>query len=541
MAFSLVVTVTGRDAVDGSIGVGRASLNVAQQVSTTPVQVNEMILSALFGQALTITNLVVLKCSISVSATDYTPERAIISYDDGLGAWHSSNPHVVPTGPKGNVVIAVRLGVLRFAPQKYVAENSEVPFDFNPTAALIEARGNTFAYRGLWLEDTNVARLSDPIAGKPAADDWERFSHEKKRLKAKDFGTFALLEFGFPPPYSGGRSRFLVGVWYPNQPLGDTADVNCFFSPNTGSPYPGDSYPFAKAYPYRMNVNESKKGPKYTLADLHQPYPGLAINYVCIGYKIVYQMLAAGKNSLIIMPVQPAAQWGPLQTRTCLWRLVVEAVRFGESQRLITRSGKTGQLNLSRESANVSTESLGAPSPPLARNQIRLTTSAFSAGLGAMLSLIGTDKLKDDKEYPASHFSSSDAECQAAWRGIWDIDGAFRQLGGLEACVRSMIGWRKGGSGRRLRMYHSEDTVDADNAMGKVAPEIIVKRNNLKMSFVDQGYSSDRSSLWVLFGNPTLTKKSPADDAASVWPSFGSQDAHHMVPTVGFGHAYLIP
>jgi hypothetical protein len=540
MVFDLTLKITARDAVDGSIAFGRAGLNVVQQVSTTPVKINEMILSALFGQPLTIPNLLMLRLYVTISATDYTPERAIISYDNSAGVWQSTNPHVVPTGSMTSVDVAARLGVLRFAPQRFVAENTDVPGDHNPGAALIEARGNAYAYRGLWLEETNVARLSDPIAGKPSAPDWERFSHEKKRLKAKEFGTFALLEFGFPPPYAAGRSRFLVGVWYPNQPLGDMADVHCFFSPNTGDPYPGDAYPFAKGYPYRMNPNDGKKGPKYTLADLHQPYPGLTVNYVCIGYKIVYQMLAAGKNSMIVMPVQPAAQWGPLQTRTCLWRLVVEAVRFGESQRLIARTGKTGPLNLAREGAGVDTELVGPPSAPFARNQIVLTTSAFSAGLGAMLGLITTEKLKDDKNYPASHFWASDAECQAAWKRIWDVDGAFHQLGGLDSCVRSMLGWRKGGLGRQLRMYHTEDTVSASNTISTAAPEIAVKRANLKMSFVDQGYSSDRSLLWVLFGNPTLTQKSPPDDAASVWPSFGSQDAHHMAPTVSFGHAYLI-
>lgn len=540
MAFTLTIRVTARDAVDGSIAVGRVGLNVAQQVSTAPVQVNEMILSALFGQPLMIPNLAVLRLAINVSAMDYTPERATISFDDASGAWQSTNPHVIPTGQKTSVDVVVRLGVLRFAPQKFVPETTVVPADFNPGAALIEARGNTFAYRGLWLENTHIARLSDPIPGKTAAEDWERFSHKKKEFKARDSGTFALVEYGFPPPYTAGRSRFLVGIWYPNQPIGDTVDVQCFFSPNTGPPYPADAYPFAGAYPYRMNPKDGKNGPQYTLADLQQPYAGLAINYVCIGYKIVYQMLAAGKNSIVVMPIQPASQWGPLQTRTCLWRLVVEAVRFGESQRLITRSGKVGQLNLTREAAEIDKESLGTPGIPFARNQIRLTTSAFSAGLSAMLGLITTDKWKNDKEYPVSHFSSSDAECQAAWKQMWDVDGAFRQLGGLDSCVRSMIAWRKGGSHRRLRMYHSEDTVSADNSLSAVAPEIAVKRTNLKMSFVDQGYSSDNSTLWVLFGNPTLTKKSSKDDTASVWPSFGSQDAHHMVPTVGFGHAYLI-
>jgi hypothetical protein len=540
MTFNLTIIITARDVTDAGIGVGRVGLNVAQQVSEAPVKVNEMNLSTLFGQPLTIANLVALRIAIRVEAMDYTAERAIISFDDSLGKWQTTNPHLTPTGSKTDLAIDARLGVMRFAPLRMLPETTPEKPDFNPSASLIEPHGNTFAYRGLWLEDTLIARLSDPIPGDPAAEDWKRFAHEKKHWIAREHGTFALLEFGFPAPNTNGRPRLLVGVWYPNHPFSDTADVNVFYSPNTGPPYPGDTYPFTKAYPYQMSPKEGHKGPNYTLTDLDLPYLGLAMNYVCVGYKLVYQMLAAGKNSIIVMPLQPASQWGPLVTRTCLWRLVLETVRFGEAQRLISRTGKVGRLDLVREGASVSTDGVGQPGAPYARTQIRVTTSAFSAGLGAMLSLISTSKLKDDTPYPPSHFAAADGECQSAWKAIWDVDGGFHQLGGFEACMRPMLAWRKEGAKRVLRMYHSEDTVNANTSVLDLAPDIAVKRHTGKVGFIDQGYTSDRLTLWVLFSNPTLRKKSPSDDTAGVWPSFGSQDAHHMVPTVAFGHAWLI-
>jgi hypothetical protein len=111
----------------------------------------------------------------------------------------------------------------------------------NPGGALVEPRGTAFAYPGLWLEEVKVARLSDPIHGDPLASDWNRFSHDKMSLKGKDYGAFALVEFGFPAPNSSGRPRFLAGVWYPSVPQSGTLNVNVFFSPNTGAPYPGDT------------------------------------------------------------------------------------------------------------------------------------------------------------------------------------------------------------------------------------------------------------------------------------------------------------
>jgi hypothetical protein len=546
MNFNLTIKITACDVTDASIGVGRVGLNVSQQVSQAPVKVNEMILSTLFGQPLTIPNLVVLRIAIRVEAADYTVERAIISFNDDLGTWQATNPHLTPTGSKTDLAIVARLGVMRFAPLRMLPETTPAKSDFNPGASLIEPRGNTFAYRALWLESTYVARLSDPIPGDPAAEDWKRFAHEKNRCIARDFGTFALLEFGFPAPNTDGRPRFLVAVWYPNQPLGDTADVNVFFSPNTGQAidpadsYPADSYPFAKIYPYQMKPKKGVLGPNFTLTDLHAPYVGLALNYVGIGYKIVYQMLAARKNAIIVMPIQPASQWGPLQTRTCLWRLVLEVVRFGEAERLIARQGKVGRLDLGREGASVNTNDVGPASAPYTRTQIRVTTSAFSAGLSAMLSLISTEKLKEDKLFPSSHFAAADGECKAAWRAIWDVDGAFHQLGGFEACMRPMLAWRKDDPARILRMYHSNDQVDADTPVAALMPEVAIKRYPGKTGFIDQGYAKDRSTLWVLFSNSTLRTPSPADSAAGLWPLLGSQGAHWMVPTVAFGHAWLI-
>ncbi len=462
MTVNLTIKVTARDVSDTPIGVGRIGLSVARQVSAAPVQVSQVNLSMLIGVPLTITDLVLLRFAIAVEAADYTIERAVVSFDESLQAWQTSNPHVIPTGSRSDVAISARLAVPRFAPVKTLPETMTIPANFNPGAALLELHSNALAYRGLWLEDTNVARLSDPIRGDPAAEDRGRFGHEKKTLKAKDFGVFTLLEFGFPAPNTSGRPRFLVGVWYPNQALGNIADVNVFFSPNTGPPYPGDSYPFSKVYPYQMTKKDGIEASKYSLPDLEQRYVDLPLGYVCTGYKIVYQMLAAGKNSIIVMPVQPASQWGPLQTRTCLWRLVLEAVRFGEAQRLIARQGKVGRLSLLREGATVDTDNAGvAGGVPFARTEYRLTTSAFSAGLGAMLGLIGTARLgnnkessqKADKEYPPSHFAASDDECQAAWKCLWDVDGGFRQLGGFDQCMGAMLAWRNAGSKRVLRMY----------------------------------------------------------------------------------------
>jgi hypothetical protein len=132
---------------------------------------------------------------------------------------------------------------------------------------------------------------------------------------------------------------------------------------------------------------------------------------------------------------------------------------------------------------------------------------------------------------------------QVGLAGHLGVDGAFRQLGGMETCVKQMADWQRNGGRRQLRIYHSEDTVDSSTStklLNERAPAVAIKRFTGKAGFVDEGYSSDRSLFWALFSNPTLTTKSPTDEAALVWPPLGSQDAHHMVPTVAFGHAYIV-
>jgi hypothetical protein len=543
MPFSVSIKVSACDALDNRLGAGRFAIIVARQASATPVQVIQSSMTGLIGQPLALTDVAVLRVLLTVDVSDYTKQSALLVFDEQANAWTTNNSHVVVSGTKSDLTVVARLGCIRYAPIKKLSPAMMVKADFNPAGALLESHSGSLTYRGHWLENTLIGRLADPIFGKPDADGWDRFGNDKRSLAAKDFGTFALLEFGFPAPNMAGRPRYLVGVWYPNKPLGETADVNVFFSPNTGDGYPPDAYPYAKAYPYQTKPRKGAASAKFKLEDVDQPYLSLAENYVCVGYKLVYQMLAAGKNAIIVMPIQPSAQWGVLQTIGGVWRLVIEAVRFGESQRLIARKGKVAALDFSRDVVTTDTDSLGIAEQPFNRNQMRLTTSAFSAGLSAIFGMMssvtgrGNSALKD---FPASHFGASEAECLTAWKALWDIDGGFHQLGEFESCVTRLLAWRKGGSNRTLLMYHSEDTVDAKSSIVPFTPELAVKRRSGKVGFVEQGYSQDRSLMWALISNSMLRTSAP-DSPSNLWPILGpASDAHHMVPTLGFGHAWLI-
>jgi hypothetical protein len=220
---------------------------------------------------------------------------------------------------------------------------------------------------------------------------------------------------------------------------------------------------------------------------------------------------------------------------------VLEVVRFGEARRLITRGGSVAQRTISLEGTNVTSVEGSAP-PSYQPAEITLTTSAYSAGLGALLALIAGGS-PNARDYPPLQFVAPTDALSRSWQGIWDIDGFFGGFGGPEACIPPMLKWRSAGKGRVLRMYHSEDISPASQK-DLIARLIAmpIQREQRTIGFVDEALSSDKRLLWVLFANSMLTTKSPPDGGSKhpLWPPLGSQDAHHMVPTLAFGHAWSL-
>ena len=538
--YTLTVTADAVDVLDSPLGLGTVGITYAQ-AQADPKIINQLVQTFPTKRPFVLAQLVILSFAVTVLIVDYEPERATLTFVDG--AWRSDNPHIAAIGSNTTLQVTARLGVLRFAPITYISESTTVAADFNPAAVVVEKRDNGYQYRGLWLEALKMYRLGDPIAGDFAATDWKRFNIKPATPVAKEHGCFALLEFGFPLPVQAGRPRFLVGVWYPKDPLGERPDVNVFYSPNAGPPlYPADKYPFTKTYPYQLKTKDHQPPGPGPLSKFDQKYADLAVNYVCTGYKIAYQMLAAAKNSVIIMPIQASGDWGPFARQGTVWRIVLEVLRFGESRRLIAATGVPSNTIVHRLEGTQTQPASSAP-PPVAIKpaQVVVTTSSFSAGLEAILEIIGTADA-DAKLYPPSHFGAPATPLQTAWKAIWDIDGAFRQMGGPTACIPLMRKWWTSKSGRNLRMYHSEDTCDRNNPLIRsLLPECKLSDGKTgAVGFVDQGYSDDTTLLWVLFSNSMLTTRSPADEAAGMWPVFGKQDAHHTVPTIAFGHAWSI-
>jgi hypothetical protein len=153
-----------------------------------------------------------------------------------------------------------------------------------------------------------------------------------------------------------------------------------------------------------------------------QHYVYLAVNYLLAGYKIVPQILATRRNPIIIFPIQPSMNWGPLGTQIGMSRLIKEVIRFLYARQIVSsRVAPTARLSLDAGRASI------VPAKGLFRTEPipvswTLTVSGFSNGIDKVLDLC-TPRPIDEKLYNPSIFSSPETTLLESWREIWDIDG----------------------------------------------------------------------------------------------------------------------
>ncbi|MFJ4785444.1 hypothetical protein [Streptomyces sp. NPDC088794] len=518
-----VADVNGRP-LDADVGVVHAVRGPGNQVNqvTTHLKPGQPLEAELLGK----------RVGLTATTADFTVEKAVVA--EFSGRWGSDNPACGVQSRGDALDVALTVGCVRFAPTVHLPEGTTLRD--NPRAAYVEPTGGGgWIYRGGWLNDEKIWRLKDPVFGDADAIEWKRFSHERALpVRLVDQGTFVLLEYGFPVGVGRNEPRFLVLVWAPRQPLGTTPSVVTFFSPTTSAPsYPADTHPFLANYPYAFLPLRPKK--PVPVKETRQPYVDIGFNYIDTGYKIIYQLLAAGRNPIVVMPIQASASWGPMATQSGMARLLKEVVRFLYARGLVAgRFASTARFSLTGGTAQMVPDG-GLITQERVPDALAVTVSGFSAGINAVVSLCRTEQFDKDKYKPAL-FGASAGPFLRQWRELWDIDGV--DASGWAHLVAAFKGWAKGQ--RSLRMYHSQDTYHGQTTNGLVEQDRI-KRRSGKAGFVEQGTSRDERSLWVHFSNSYLIGDMKDPQHETTIPEFGKLDAHHMVPAIAFGHAALLP
>ncbi|POX46144.1 hypothetical protein C3489_32475 [Streptomyces sp. Ru71] len=522
------LTVTVRDVngrpLEADVGVVHAERGPGRQV-------DEVITHLRAGQPLE-GELLGHRVGVTVTAADFTVERAVVA--EAAGRWGTDNPACTVRVAGDALDVEVTVGCVRFAPTVYLPPGTAL--SDNPGAAYVEqVGGGAWIYRGGWLNDEKIHRLSEPVFGDPDAVEWQRYHHEPAMpVRLADKGTFVLLEYGFPVGVGRRDPRFLVLVWAPRPPVGTTCPVVVFFSPTTGPPaYPADSHPFLKNYPYAFLPLRPRK--PVPVEQTRQPYVDLGFNYIDTGYKIVYQLLAAGRNPVVVMPIQASGSWGPVAAQSGMARLLREVVRFLYARGLVAgRFASPARFSLTGGRAQM-VPGEGLLTQERLPEELAVSVSGFSAGINAVVGLCLTEAFDKDTYAPAL-FGAPAGPFLRQWRELWDVDGV--DASGWAHMTAAFQRWAQGR--RRLRMYHSQDTYHGQTANGLVEQERITRRSG-KAGFVEQGVSRDEHSMWVHFSNSYLIGDVKDPRHQVTIPEFGKLDAHHMVPAIAFGHAALFP
>jgi hypothetical protein len=429
-----------------------------------------------------------------------------------LGRWLADMRAATISVQGDTVAVEVVDGTVRLAPTIFIPPEKKVKE--NPRALLCEP-GQGWIYYGAYLKNPTISRLRNPVVFDSPTP--ERYPSDPIRVKNEGSGNLVFLEYGFKTMPGAPRGpRFLIAVWAPRVVLGTPPQVVVFYSPPTKVPdFPEDGHPFLGRYPYDIKVPTIAK-------DLIQPYAYHAINYLLAGQMIIPQIQAAGRNPIVIMPVNPTGGWGPLDTQLGLSRLIKEVVRFLYGHKLVSsRVTPTARLSLDAGRATIFPKEGHFDDEPIPTSWA-LTVSGFSNGIDHPLNLCTSRPINDELYHPTI-FSSPEETLVQSWREIWDIDGVADNGAGAERHLRNLQEWLKKEQ-RAVRCYHS--------SLGmRTAPRALVDPALVKMQpakpykgvFILEGSRADNRATWVEFSDAALQPSPP--------------DPHHAVPVVAFGHA----
>jgi hypothetical protein len=467
-----------------------------------------------------------------------------ITLSEVSGRWLADSPAGVVTQQGDVVSLNITVGCISLAPT--VAFPPDYGVKDNPRAALVDP-GAGGAYRGVKINPEGTPetfrRFADVIELRdPAAAGWDKFRYQDVPVDLKKAGAYLLLEYGFKPAIQAGPSpHFLVAVWAPRIALGTNPQVMVMFTPPTKPvDYPVDAYPFRRAYPYSPYIGAAPSPPQTAIA-VTPPYTTLPARYLLAHdrepFRIVHQLLAAGRNPIIIMPIQPSMDWGPLATQRGVSRLINEVVRFLYARQLVsTRSTPPARFSLSGGNASVIPSRRLFTEERIAR-EFAVTIAGFSEGIDAVLDLCSPHDF-DQKLYDPVLFASPPAALLGGWREIWDIDGVAEDrpfknpndpdhkkvVTGSERQLSTLRGWLKTNR-RTVRSYHS-DYGGGSQPRGLVEDARLERlpKVPIKGVWMEQGTSGDGRVTYVHFSKTAIE-------------DLNISDAHHTVLGTAFGHA----
>ncbi|WP_171165502.1 hypothetical protein [Streptomyces sp. I05A-00742] len=409
-----------------------------------------------------------------------------------------------------------------------------VPLDPDFRTALVN-RDRT-AYR---LQQVRQPAISEFLVARPelfsdapAAEGWRRFATSKAAVDPQREGRFYLVEYGDVGDDAGG-TRFAVGVWVPHRlhdPKAEKLDFVVWLHPsvtNNKRHYPQVHPPFRPPYPYGILATMGNGSAIAT-----QRFIEIPITQVLEGRFLAYQLAAAHRSAVIVVPVAPSNHFEPFVAPATLMRLLKELC-----------------LWIPRDVPRGAEAAVHRPSPAVGR----IVVSAFSSSVKQLHDLTKAGGLTGslpDSLFDAPHWwapprpdgSANDVvEFDRAWKEQWAIDGFTPQFLDYADAAAS---WVQLGD-RRLRIYKSRFTggwnLPTPRRVGAWAD--LVKRLRLQPQVHRSGglravSMSDKGSVVHAVSIPDEFVLGPETGPdAALKPTLKPDSAHEMMSLVFFGHA----
>ncbi len=378
-------------------------------------------------------------------------------------------------------------------------------------------------------------------------------------------GKFTWLEWGPPGGSPAALNRYLVGLWRPRSssvPGSAPRDAIIFYTPytDTVANFLRDTPPYRKNYPYALNQDY------YDPHKLMQRYVALGLRYIFYEKFLAYQLLAAARDALLIVPIQPSGNWEVFQRAEGIQRLLKEVILFEHRQRLSSDddpSLDTAPVGTGTGEAKSLTQHL--PPPPLGT----IVTAGFSAGMKAVKQQIINEIISyghrpaartwanESKDSNSSYYADP-TEFFTSWREIWDLDGDMDSIGNYLQWGKTLADWQRfKGSGhyvdkdsdRIARCYHTDFTgwtaetvTKMDSILTIAGPVPGTHTSPIRGASPKAAERNGTNGSAVWFSKRYLEGNGPSDtwNEETDAPAFWEKYQHQAVPAICFAHAAVL-
>lgn len=381
--------------------------------------------------------------TVGTGHAHYFPETATIRQDK---TWDNPTCSVVVstetevvdgiTQPYNLITIAFVLGRVQDAPPWQYPGDDLNEFNGLPTGILLSKNPRSnYDYRHTAGWKDNFHLLTERILGDPTKFNWDRLRHVNKgRIVLDDWGKFRWLEYGT-------SKKIAIAAWIPKYDIisPNALDFIVFYSPTTDekTDYDLDD---GHSYPYGLHTNivRDKQTKKVTERTRQQPFIAqLGNKYMFDRLHLTFQLVAAQKRAIIVMPINNDGDWGPLTHKQGLHRLLLEIRHY------VHKSLKP----------HPKSPSLEVRAPPIRS----IVIAGFSSGAEPIQEFFKKEK----PNIPGRDYVRDGSGFNKLWKEIWDLDLAIKGTG------KPWVGYFKtfmaNRPDRRVRMYHSDYTAGMDD------------------------------------------------------------------------------